>query len=358
MMSTHKLRAPLLGATIGLFVSSAVTAHHGPVTNPALYEADGLTEVEGVITRVFWQNPHPRFRLSVLDDNNQQTTWELELGGSPISWARQGLGAEDFPAEGDRVMAAGYPARRHEHTLGVLHMLFPSGVELVNGFRELRWSDVRFTGEEQQLDSARVAAAERAARSIFRVWYRDADGTGAHPPPEEYTPLLTEQGRALAATYDPVTQNPELECRQGMPGTMFDPVPMRIVDQGDRILIRVQEYDVERIVHMNADAAGPEADRTPLGYSVGRWDGDTLVVDTTHVDFPYIDPYGTPQSDQATYHETFTLAETGDVLNYALTVTDPVMFVEPFVLARPREWTPGVELVPYNCVPEPPPVSR
>ena len=352
MMSKQMLCAPLLGATISLVVSSAVIGHHGPVTNPALYEADGLTEVEGVITDVFWQNPHPRFRVRVRDENNQETTWELELGGSPISWGRQSLGAEDFPAEGDNVRAAGYLSRRDEHSMGVLHMLFPSGVELVNGNRELRWSDVRLTGTGQQPDSARVAAAESAARSIFRVWYRDADGTGAHPPPSDYTPLLTERGRALAATYDPVTQNPELECRQGMPGTIFDPVPMHIVDEGDRILIRVQEYDVERIVNLSTDAVGPGAERTPLGYSVGRWDGDTLIVDTTLVDFPYIDPYGTPQSDQATYHETFTLAETGDVLNYSLTVTDPVMFVGPFTLERPREWTPGVELVPFNCIAE------
>ena len=91
---------------------------------------------------------------------------------------------------------------------------------------------------------------------------------------------------------------------------------------------------------------------TPLAYAVGRCDGATEIVDTTLLDFPYIDPNGAPQSDQATYHETFTLAETGDVLNYALTVTDPVMFVEPFTLERPREWTPGVELVPFNCIAE------
>ena len=88
-----------------------------------------------------------------------------------------------------------------------------------------------------------------------------------------------------------------------------------------------------------------------MGYSVGHWEGETLVIETTHVDFPYIDPYGTPQSDQARFHETFTVSE-DDVLNYVLTVTDPVMFVEPFTMERPREWTPGVELVPYNCVAE------
>ena len=61
--------AAILGASIAVFVSMETTAHHGPVTNPALYQAEDLTELEGVITDVFWRNPHPRFRLSVRDDS-------------------------------------------------------------------------------------------------------------------------------------------------------------------------------------------------------------------------------------------------------------------------------------------------
>ena len=350
---TGRTRAAVLGILIAGLLSVDVIAHHGPVTNPALYRAEGVTELEGEVTDVFWQNPHPRFRLRVVDDTGQTTLWELELNGSPISWGRVGLGADDFPQAGDDVRVAGFVSRRDPHSMGVLHLLMPGGAEFVNGRRELRWSDTRVsaaTPAGTPLDSATVEAAERSARGIFRVWGRDADGTGAHPPPSQYTPLLTEAGRELAAAYDPVTQNPELDCEQGMPGTMFDPVAMQIIEEDDRILIRVQEYDIERVVHMNAEPSAPEPERTALGYSAGRWEGDTLVVETSHVDFPYIDPYGTPQSDQARYHETFTLADSGDVLNYVLTVTDPLMFVEPFTLERPREWTPGVELVPYNCI--------
>jgi hypothetical protein len=166
----------------------------------------------------------------------------------------------------------------------------------------------------------------------------------------DYVPFLTARGRELAATYDPVTQNPELSCRQGMPTTMFDPVPMQIIDQGDRILIRVQEYDVERVVHTNTNSV--QAEPSPLGNSVGYWDGDTLVVETTDVEWPYFDPYGTPQSEQVSYRETFTLADTGDILLYSITVTDPIMFSQPFTLGRPREWTPDVELEAFDCVAE------
>lgn len=340
----------LLVAVVGLCGSSIATAHHGAVTNPSLYRAEELTELEGQITDVFWRNPHPRFRMAVTEPNGEQTVWELELNGSLQSWGRQGVTAESFPGPGEQVRAAGYASRRDPHSLGVLHLLLPNGQEHVNGNRPLRWSDVRMAVDGPQVDAEQVTAARRGASGIFRVWGRDTDGTGAHPPTSDYVPFLTDRGREMASTYDPVTQNPELSCRQGMPTTMFDPVPMQIVEQGDRILIRVQEYDVERVVYLNADAA--PAEPSPLGTSVGRWDGDTLIVDTSNVDWPYLDPYGTPQSDQVRYRETFALADTDDVLLYSMTVTDPIMFSRPFTLRRPREWTPDVELVTFDCVAE------
>ena len=342
-------RAAVLWVVVGVFVSTGVNAHHGQVTNPALYGTQDLVELEGEITAVFWRNPHPRFGLRV-SEGGEETVWELELNRSPISWSSRGISAADFPKPGDRVTTAGFPSRRDAHSLGVLHLLLPDGREFVNGDRELRWSNVRMATETQESDSVSVAAAERAAVSIFRVWGQDADGSASHPPLSDYTHLLTERGRELASAYDAVTQNPELDCRQGMPTTMFDPVPMQLLEEGERIVIRVQEYDIERIVHMNADDSGPAPEGSPLGYSVGRWEGGTLVVDTAQIDWPYFDPYGTPQSDQMRYRETFTVSEDGNVLNYSLTVTDPIVFIEPFTLERPREWTPGVALVPYDCV--------
>jgi hypothetical protein len=81
---------------------------------------------------------------------------------------------------------------------------------------------------------------------------------------------------------------------------MFDPTPIQIIDAGDRILIHGYEYDIERVIHMDADESGAEPQGSPLGYSVGRWDGDTLRVTTTHIDWPYLDPQGNPQSNQMT----------------------------------------------------------
>jgi len=349
-----RMKGCLIVLTLAL-VGSAASAHHGAVTNPSLYLTDQMVELEGTITEVFWRNPHVRMRLGVPNNAGAETIWELELGPNPPLFRRLGISPE-FASPGTEVRVAGYVSRRNPQSLGVLHLL-SNGQEFVDGYRETRWQGERISiayrpPTTEDAAPGDVEMARTQARSIFRVWGGNVDGTPAHPPREQYTRLLTQRGRELADAYDPVTDNPELECRQGMPTTMFDPVPMQIIDDGDVILIRVQEYDVQRVIHLGTgqDASGQE--RSPLGYSVGQWQDDVLVVTTTEIDWPYFDPYGTPQSDQMRYTERFGASDDGTVLEYSLTAEDPVMFNEVFTIGRRREWTPGVEVEQYDCVAE------
>jgi hypothetical protein len=100
--------------------------------------------------------------------------------------------------------------------------------------------------------------------------------------------------------------------------------PMEFTDQGDRIRIRLEELDTVRMVYMT-DVAAP-TERSPYGHSVGAWDGDTLVVTTTDIDFEWFDQEGIPQSDELMLVERFTPSADGYTLNYSATATDPVVF--------------------------------
>ena len=82
----------------------------------------------------------------------------------------------------------------------------------------------------------------------------------------------------------------------------------------------------------------PEPEPSPVGYSTGRWAGETLVVTTTHLDFPYWSEFGLPQSDQAIILERFTPSEDGNDLEYSLTVFDPLVFTRPFTVEDNRYW--------------------
>ena len=92
----------------------------------------------------------------------------------------------------------------------------------------------------------------------------------------------------------------------------------------------------------------PETPR--LGYSVGRWEGETLVVETFNASWPHFDRDGIPLSSDAEIIEYFDVTEDGSQLNYRMTVTDPKNFTEPVNLEKYWVWYPEVAIEPYDCV--------
>jgi hypothetical protein len=326
-------------------ISASVLAHHGAVTSGFLYNADVLVEIEGELTEVLWRNPHLRARMKVVDDAGNETIWELELGPNPREFENMGLLPDDLLGN---VRAAGHVSKRNPHSLGVIYFLLPNGQEHVQGRnREPRWSDNQLTEVIPEIDPSKVEAAKQSADGIFRIWGRRL---GRPLDGDINAQALTEQGSELAAAFDPLADNAQLECRHGMPDTMFDPVPMEISSEGDHIRLHIAQYNIQRVIHMEAEETHGEPEGSPVGYSTGRWDGDVLVVTTTHIDWPYYLNSGTPQSDQVSYIERFSLSNNEQTLNYSLTISDPVVFPEPFIIERTREWAPGVEIEPFNCV--------
>ena len=133
-----------------------------------------------------------------------------------------------------------------------------------------------------------------------------------------------------------------------MPAIMGPPYPMELIDRGDVIVYRQEEFDSVRTIHMNP-ATAPTPEPSKMGHSVGRWDGETLVVDTTLANWPHFDGGGTPISGDAVYEERFSVSEDGKRLNYTVLVTDPATFTEPVLLDRLWLWVPGVQVERYDC---------
>ena len=301
-----------------------------------------FVELEGVVTEVRWVNPHIRLKIAAEDDSGQTVEWELE-GDSTNSAIRRGLTRESISV-GDRIRIAGNPSNLGRKQMLLTHVLLANGEEhLVHERpRPLRWSGA--LANEPQATSA--ATGESLGRSIFRVW--SFGSAHREREPFVYTPAAQSAREAWNADTDMLA----LRCiAPGMPNAILNPYPIEFIDEGDRIRLRIEQWNATRIIDMTSRQVPDGTAPSPLGYSIGTWDGNTLVVTTSRVDFPYVDDEGTPLSAAAEITERFTVSEDGSRLNHELTVADPQNLVEPGSVSGSWNWVPGTEVGQFECEP-------
>lgn len=159
----------------------------------------------------------------------------------------------------------------------------------------------------------------------------------------------TEAAIAGRADWDPL-DNFATRCEpEGMPRIMMNPNPFEFVNQGSEITLRSQLYAVDRTIHLDRPASPEDAPASSLGYSLGHWEGNTLVVETTHVNWPWLDNNGTPQSEAVEFVERFSVSTDQTRLDYRLTVTDPATFSEPAVYERYWVGLVGATIRNFDC---------
>jgi hypothetical protein len=250
---------------------------------------------------------------------------------------------------GDRVTIAGSPSMRNRPEILARAVLLPNGYEFNFGSANAYFpagKAGRVVGAVK-VDS-NVAAAKAKADGLFRVWSTIMSDPAAFPMFKGGYPL-TAAGRAGLAKWNP-RDNSLLKCgTKGTPLIMISPLPMEFIRKGETIVMRLEEYDTVRTIHMNPKAVAP-ARHTLYGFSRGRWEGTTLVVETDHIAAGYFDHEGTPQSDQIKTVERFIPNADYTRLDYTLTTTDPVNFTRPFELKRYFVWKPENRVHPYECL--------
>jgi hypothetical protein len=145
--------------------------------------------------------------------------------------------------------------------------------------------------------------------------------------------------------------DPEAKCYMpGIPRATYMPFPFRIV-QGDGDILFVYEFaSANRIVHM-ANHQEPPVDSW-MGWSNGRWEGDTLVIEVTgNNDQTWFDRAGNHHSAVLKVTERYTLAGENH-LQYEATIEDPETFSRPWTISMPlyRRIEPNVQLLEFKCV--------
>jgi hypothetical protein len=163
---------------------------------------------------------------------------------------------------------------------------------------------------------------------------------------------LTDTGRKALQSFDPASQdNPRLRCEPTgiLFDWTFDSVVNRITQTPSRITMQIGHMDLERTIHLDRKTPPTDVKASRAGYSVGRWEGDVLVVETTNF-LP-----GVLNADARVLHgsklritERFELDATGRTLTRRYEAVDPEYFEDTWRGAdtvAPSD----VAYAPYSC---------
>ncbi len=324
------------------------SAHHSFAAN---FDLSQTVEIEGTIQAVTWKNPH--VKMSVLTTSGQ--VWDIE-SHSLSNLHRMQVNREVLVV-GDAVKIAGPPAQRRENAMFMFHMLLPDGREVIfqQGAEPHFAKDIVGTSDYLRGAVLDVDPSDRPD-SIFAVWTTDYGNPGSWPlfPFTSKNHPFTEAAKETMAGIDLDRDDPLANCApKGMPSAMAQPYPIQLIDAGEKILLKIEEYDAVREIHMSA--VHDDTDATPghLGYSSGRWDGDTLLVTTSKINYAYLDvlslPKPIPQSPDVHVVETFKLRDGGGHLDYTMVVTDPATLTSPMTFAKYWQFRPDARIELFDC---------
>jgi hypothetical protein len=346
-MSNDRSQIVFIAISLILFLPSASFAHH---STRAFFNPDVKVEIEGVIRAIQWRNPHTVFELDVRNEQGETTRWHVESGALGVLRA-QGITSEILSI-GDNVKILGDQSMRSRPEMFARNILLASGEEvmLTLGAREYfsTQGDVELLAGAYDEEATEIA--RRNANGIFRVWSRIGERLRVEPPAFSNSEIdsfpFTAEGRAIRDAWDPGAGF-ILGCTDwNMPRLMGNPLPMEFIQEGENIVIRFEEGDSRRMIHMNQDADDAPQEHTLMGYSVGQWDGDALVVRTTHI---AENTYELPVSPEVELLEIFRPSDDGISLDYEITVSDPVILESPVTQTVTWTWRPEISVNSYAC---------
>ena len=311
-----------------LCVASSAMGHHGS----APFDTETRVTIKGVITEFNYRNPHGFVHLRTTDTAGNAVDVAIEMVGSSL---RPYGFTPDSLASGDRVTAVVNPSRRapNEWALGV-EIIKEDGTVVPLSVRFAREMERRSTGSATSIAGVWVPRGEGFFNVVF--------GAGAWS--------LTDKGRQSLQAYD-VNQSSQARCIAVPPPTLMVYGSINEVEiLDDRVLIHSDWMDAERVIYTNGRSP-TEAEVPALnGYSLGHWEGSTLVVDTTQFsenNSGYA--FGIASGPQKHLVERFTVAADGTGLSYSFVLEDPEYLAETVSGESRWDYRPDLEPDDVAC---------
>jgi len=320
-----------------MFIASPAIGHH----SDAGVDTEAVVGFEGTVKEFAWRNPHV-YVVVETDQSGEPVEWELQMG-SVNGLGRRGW-SRDTLSPGDEVTVRAHPAVGGR-AYGILESVEKDcGLSL----------------------AATVAAPDvtPAVTSLAGKWLTDRLSVLDFPAGSfdaffRAQLSLTEKGAAAQAAFDALSaDNPEATCvgrptPSALVSTGLYLMEIDLTQQETIIVFRSEWFNEVRTIYMDGRGHPAPSERFTTGHSIGRWDGDTLVVDTANFT-DHRSPYqiGVPSGGQKHVVERYRLTEEGIHIALEFVLEDPEYLKRPMTHSRQLIHSPHIEMFLSACDPE------
>ncbi len=314
------------------FVSEAAFPHH----SKAIYDQEATVSFSGIVTSIHWANPHAYIGMSGLDRFGNEQNWNIELL-NPASMRRAGW-TRDMLSVGDELDVVGSPAVSPSNTNVYPYVIY-KGQERIFDDRGFYESEYFAIGPTQAI-----------ATSLEGIWKPTYSSEAQSYLTTTELHNLTTRGIQEREDYDDSTMNFAIECEELPP-----PASMILPSNTKRILFRTDVVIIEsdydggrRSIRLTDNPASQ--DESIHGFSIGRWEGNILVVESSQ-----FEPNGwgngrkIRSTEQKRLVEKFVLGDDGTSLNYEFELYDEAILAQPIKMTTTWIYRPDIEFVPDTC---------
>jgi len=305
-------------------LSTSVLAHHGNTE----FDMGTQRRVNGTLTDIIWGNPHIILTLATQNTEGDPVSLEIEAG-SPSVLRVGGFNRQSLVV-GETVTALVSPSRR-----------FPEETSYGYEITKADGSVVPLVGA-----GIRRPQTNPATDSLFSTWVSTAQSFTNFVRPLRTWPL-NDEASAIRARFTPVESGQARCVPVAAPMVMLYPLVTAFEEKTDHILFTSEWLGAQRLFYTDGRGHPPISERYQQGHSIGRWEGETLVVDT--MNFTDQETGGVPSGSQRHLVERFTLADGGRALHYAYVLEDPQYLTAAVTGEGEYRHRPDLQLTQSDC---------
>lgn len=351
------------------FTAATASAHH----SSSAYDLTKHVEWKVTVTEFRFVNPHAYVFFTMADPSGKTVTGRCELPAvnalERVGWTAKTL------TPGEKVTIKGSPGRNEENVCMLQSFIRENGQEISrsenltkNGLNPLATlannapRPARLPNGHPNLSGPWVGIGGPDGRGPLNRGIGGGPGgpdgkkgppmgrgPGRGGPPR---PAETPAGILAAKNYDQPFDDPAIKCDPAniLFGWVHDRHVNEIVQKDNEITLKYGYMDFLRTIHMNQTEPPKNVAPSRGGYSIGKWDGDTLVVDTTHLAPGVLIPIiGVMYSGQMHIVERFTFDPNAKTLTRTYRADDPLYLKGPYT-GQDVMTISDEPYVPYNCV--------